>query len=67
MFGFVARMFGIESDSQVESVIKDCYGNYFVMREGRDSAIGVSAEDARNQVRKLGGDPKMVDELEKLP
>ncbi len=69
MFDFLRNVFGSDEEvnSEVDSVIKDCHGNYFVMRKGADSAIGVDADRAREQVRKLGGNPQVIDSLEDLP
>lgn len=61
MLSFIAKVLGIdvESESPIERVI-EIHGDYFVLERNRDSAIALTREEARDRVRDLGGDPRIV-------
>ena len=65
MFNLLSRALGLSeenSESSVESVVH-LDGDYFVVKKGKSSATGVDKETARQQIKKAGGNPSMIDKL----
>ena len=65
MFNLLSRALGLSeenSESSVESAVH-LDGDYFVVKKGESSATGVDKETARQQIKKAGGNPSMIDKL----
>lgn len=65
MFNLLSRALGLSeenSESSVESVVH-LDGDYFVVKKGESSVTGVDKETARQQIKKAGGNPSMIDKL----
>lgn len=64
MLNFISRTLGLskKSGSNIESVVY-LEGKYFVVEKGKNSATGVDKETARQQIKRAGGNPNMIDKL----
>lgn len=64
MLNFISRALGLSerSGSSVESVTH-LHGDYFVVEKGKSSAAGVDKETARQQIKRAGGNPDIIDKL----
>lgn len=51
-----------DSESRVESIVH-LEGEYFVVEKGKSSTTGVDKEMARQQIKRAGGNPDMIDKL----